>query len=81
MSNRLIDFLIAMGEDLSLQHQYREDPEKVMSEHSLSNEDKAALLSGDERLILRGQHGKDDVIIYKLILVIPKPRRTKAPSG
>jgi hypothetical protein len=79
MSNKLIDFLIKLGENLSLQREYGKDPEKVMSEHGLSAEDKAAILSGDEQLILGEEYRKDERILYKLILRVPKPGGRKAP--
>lgn len=71
--NRLLDFIVELGENSELLQSYISDPVKTMDDFGLDEIEKAALLSGDEhsiREILDVQ--KNDFSIKKLILHPPE---------
>jgi hypothetical protein len=72
MSNALADFLIKMGNDVDLQRDYATQPEAVMTRHSLADDDKAALRSGNESSIFARIGNPVGMIIVKQIFVYPK---------
>ncbi|HXT21873.1 MAG TPA: hypothetical protein VN811_14940 [Thermoanaerobaculia bacterium] len=47
MSQKAADFVAKLSSDSSLQQRYKSDPEAVMSEAGLSDEDKAVLRTND----------------------------------
>jgi hypothetical protein len=71
MSNKLADFLIKMADDLDLQRSYATDPEAVMAQYGLTDDEKAALRTGDEKIILSRMVRPGGVIV-KLLLVFAK---------
>jgi hypothetical protein len=70
MSERVITFLLAMGNDLDLQHAYAQNPDQVMTDHSLNDEEKTAILKGDVSSILT-QDELDKNIVVKVIFTFP----------
>jgi hypothetical protein len=72
MSNKLADFLIKMADDLNLQQSYATNPEAVMAQYGLTDDDKAALRTGNEASILARIGSSPVVIIVKLILAYKK---------
>ena len=72
MSNKLADFLIKMTDDPDLQHKYATDPEAVMAQYGLTDDDKAAMRSGNESTILARMGSVGGRQVPKLILGFKK---------
>lgn len=75
MSDKLMKLLLDLSEDLSVQKAYAADPEAVMNRYGLTDEQKAALRSGDESKILKETGGQaSGQRVYKIIIVTNAPK-------
>jgi hypothetical protein len=72
MSNKLADFLIKMADDIDLQQNYAAHPDAVMAQYGLTDDDKAALRTGNESSILARMGSPPGTIIVKLIVAFKK---------
>jgi Aromatic-ring-opening dioxygenase LigAB, LigA subunit len=70
MANNLSRLMGELAESLSLQRDYMANAEAVMTRYGLSDDEKAALRSGDEAAILR-EVGGSGVVVFKIILRPP----------
>jgi len=68
MSKPLVDFLIKLAEEPELQKSYAAHPEAAMTQHGLSDDEKAVLRTGNEKAILAHIAGPSGVMNPKLIL-------------
>jgi len=51
MASNFTNFLLKLGEDLTLLEKYKQNPDRAMEEEGLTPAERALLLSGDAKLI------------------------------
>ncbi|QSX29034.1 hypothetical protein JYB88_12320 [Shewanella cyperi] len=64
--SKLTDFLKKLGEDATLLDAYKKDPEGVMRQHGLTDEEIAAIMAGDMQK-LKGLTGDGN---YQMFVII-----------
>lgn len=78
MEGKLINFMIAMGEDRSVQSAYAADADVTMRTHGLSDREIGAVRSGDESAVFRAMGVTENSTVSKLVFVPIVPPMKKA---
>ena len=60
MSKQFARFLQTLGEDPNTLEQYKEDPDRIMKEAGLTQDDRQSMLSGDPKKIRQALAGGEE---------------------
>ena len=81
MANKLFYFLVALSENLEIQHEFSRNPEGVMERYQLSPGEMAAVRSGNDRDVRTMADVGGDFGFRMHLIIYPKakkqPRKSK----
>lgn len=78
MSNNLLNFMIALGQDQSAQRAYTANADATMHAYGLSDREIDAVRGGDESAVYRAIGSVEDCKVAKLVFVPNLPPMKKA---
>jgi|HubBroStandDraft_5_1064220.scaffolds.fasta_scaffold40509_2 hypothetical protein len=79
MNNKLLNFMVALGQDQKVQRAYEANADATMRAHGLSDREIDAVRGGDESAVYRAVGATEDHTVAKLVFApIASPMKKAA---